>query len=396
VAFVLYWVLFFCAPLIASFYKMPILIPIVRVLALVLIPGAFNSIQVAYVTKRMQFRKLFVSNLAAVLISGVLGIVLAKRGFGAWAIVAQQLGTQVIVCVMLMVLSEWKPRAIFSMQSVRALIPFGSRVLASNLLVTVFLNVRTLIIGKVYSTEDLAFFNRGKTFPSTVMDAVNGTIQSVMLPAYSSVQDQSEALLAMLRRSVRTGCFIIFPCLFGLAAVANPFIDLVLTEKWLPAVPFLQIFAISYLTHPIQMATNQALKAIGRSDLSLRIELYRKISEALLLIAAITLGPKMIAWSTVVASLIACVVSAPIVKKYLNYGYGSQILDILPSLLMSGAMFLGIWLILRLPGLNNVTALLLGILTGVVVYVLLAVLTRSRDLRYLISLLRRRNKKEEA
>lgn len=389
IALILYAVLFLCAPLIAAFYGIAELKPIVRVLSLVLVPGAFNSIQVAYVTKRMQFRKLFVSNLTAVIVSGVIGILLAKRGFGAWAIVAQQLCNQTVVCLMLMVLSDWKPKASFSMASIRRLIPFGSRVLASNLLVSVFLNVRTLIIGKFYSTEALAFFNRGKTFPSTAMDAVNGTIQSVMLPTYSRVQDQPDALLSMLRRSVRIGCYVIFPCLLGLAAVARPFIELVLTQKWLPAVPFLQIFALGYLTHPIQMATNQALKAVGRSDLSLRIEIYRKSSEAIMLAAALAFGPITIAWSTVAASVISCLVSAPIVKRQLGYGYLAQIRDILSSLALSAIMYLSVSLVVGIEGLGNMSALLLGILTGAFVFIGLSLATKNKDFAYLLGMIRR-------
>ncbi len=394
VAGLLYGLLFLCAPLIARFYGIPSLSPIVRVLALVLIPGAFNSIQVAYVTKRMEFHKLFISNLAAVIISGGLGILLASLGFGPWAIVAQQLGTQLVVCLVLLFISEWKPKLYFSMTSIRRLIPFGSRVLMSNLLVTVFLNVRTLIIGRVYSPEELAFFNRGKTFPATVMDAVNGTIQSVMLPAYSSVQDQKQQLLSMLRRSVRVSCYVIFPCLLGLAAVAEPFIRFVLTEKWIAAVPFLQVFAVGYLTQPIQMATNQALKASGRSDLSLRIEIYRKISEAVLLAAAIAFGPIMIAWSTVAASLTACVVSAPIVRRYLGYGYRAQLADILPPLLLSAAMFGAVYALTRFSGLGSLLCLLVSIPLGAMLYVGLSLLSRNRELRYLMAMIRKKKRNE--
>lgn len=387
VAALLYGVLFLCAPLIADFYEIPELTKIIRVLALVLLPGAFNSVQVAYVTRRMQFRKLLISNLTAVILSGGLGIVLALCGAGCWAIVAQQLTNQVFICVILFFISEWKPTSVFSMDSIRRLIPFGSRVLASNLLVTVFLNVRTLIIGRYYSKEDLAYFNRGKTFPATVMDAVNGTIQSVMLPTYSSVQDQKDQLLAMLRRSVRVSCYVIFPSLIGLAAVAKPFISLVLTEKWLPAVPFLQIFAIGYLTHPIQMATNQALKGLGLSNLTLRIELLRKLSEALLLIAALFYGPIMIAWSGVAASLIACVISAPIIKRNLGYSYSAQIMDLLPSLLLSALMYLGVWGLLHFTAFGSLVSLVLGACTGAALYLLLSVVTRNRELRYLLSIL---------
>lgn len=390
VAAVLYAVLFFCAPLISRFYRLPELVPIIRVLALSLLPGAFNSIQVAYVTRRMQFRKLFISNFAAAILGGVLGIVLAKNGAGAWAIVAQQLGTQVVVCIALSFLSEWRPKAVFSMKSVRSLIPFGSRILASNLLVSVYTNVRGLLIGRVYSKEDLAYFNRGHTFPATMMEAVNGTIQTVMLPTFSSAQDDLPQLRSMLRRSVRISTFIVFPFLVGLAAVAGPFIRFVLTEKWAAAVPYLQIFALGYLTHPIQISTNQALKAFGRSDLSLRIEIYRKTLETAFLAASIPFGPQMIAWSSVVSNIFACLVSAPIIKKHLAYKYAAQVRDMLAPMLMSGAMFLSVFALERLSGLRDLPVLILGVLLGVIVYVGLAALTRNESFRYLTGLIHRR------
>ena len=396
VAMLLYAVLFFCAPLIASFYRLPELIPIVRVLALSLIPGAFNSIQVAYITRRMQFRKLFVSTLAASILSGLLGIFLAKRGAGAWAIVAQQLGTQVIVCLFLLLLSDWRPKLVFSMQSVRNLIPFGSRILASNLLISLYTNIRSLLIGRVYSKEDLAFFNRGHTFPATLMEAVNGSIQSVMLPTFSSVQDDLPQLRSMLRRSVRISAYIVFPLLVGLAAVAGPFIRLVLTEKWAFAIPYLQIFALGYLTHPIQISTNQALKACGRSDLSLRIEIFRKILETVFLCAAIPLGPRMIAWSSVVSSLSASIVSAPVIRKHLSYGYAAQFRDLMPATLLSTAMLAAVYGLGRLTTLSDLPTLAYSILVGAAVYVVLSALTRNDSFCYLVGLIRRRKEPVDA
>lgn len=389
VALLLYGILFICAPLIAGFYSLPILIPIVRVLSLTLIPGAFNSIQVAYVTKKMQFRKLFFSNLGAVLISGVLGIILAYSGFGAWAIVAQQLGTQIVNCIVLMIISEWRPSVVFSIKTVQSLVPFGSKVLASNLLVSVFLNIRSLIIGRWYSAESLAYFNRGKTFAATLMDSVNGSIQSVMLPAYSQMQDNLQMLKEMLRRSVSLGCYIIFPCLLGLAAVANPFILLLLTDKWYPAVVFLKICAIGYMTQPIQIATAQALKAIGRSDLTLKIEMYRKISETICLIVAIPFGVEAIAWSTVVASIIACLISAPINAKYLNYKYIEQLMDIVPSAIMSMLLYLCVTVFLYLINTAYLIELILGIFVGIIAFVALSFVTKNENFQYLLSMLKK-------
>lgn len=387
VAAILYSILFITAPFIALFYDQPLLVSIVRVLSLTLFIGAYNSVQVAYVTKKMQFKKLFISNIIAVITSGIAGIIIAYIGLGPWAIVVQQLGFQLINCVVLAIISSWHLTLSFSLSSVKKLVPFGSKVLISNLLVTVFLNIRSLIIGRVYDAESLAYFNRGKTFAATLMDAVDGTIQTVMLPTYSNIQDDSDRLKSYLRKSVSLSCYIIFPSLIGLASVSDPFITLILTEKWKLSVVFLQIFAIGYMTQPIQIATAQALKAIGRSDLTLKIEIYRKIAEIICLLITIPLGVKAIAWSTVVASFIACLISAPMNKRYLSYSYKEQIADIITSLLSSVIMFFLVnQFIIKIPQ-NIFLQLLLGVLSGIVIYIILSILFNNKAFGYIKDML---------
>lgn len=388
VAVVSYFVLFFSATFIADFYRDEALVPIVRVLALILFPGAFNSVQVAFVTKRMQFRKLFLSNLIGVITSGVIGIIMAYTGFGVWAIVAQQLGTQTINCIVLLGISEWRPKRVFAVASVKQLIPFGSKVLASNLLVSIFLNIRSLIIGRVYDAESLAYFNRGNTFVATIMDSINGTIQTVMLPTYSILQDEKEQLKRALRESISLGCYIIFPCLLGLAAVARPFIILLLTEKWEPAIAFLQIFAIGYMMHPIQIATAQALKAIGRSDLTLKIEIYRKIAEVMCLLLAMQFGVSAIAWSTVAVNIISCLISAPTIKRDLGYMYTEQLSDIAISAVLAGIMFVVIFFAVNALSIPYVGELFIGIIIGIVVYFLLSLLTNNNNFHTLLAFMK--------
>ena len=389
IAAVLYSILFLGAPLIAGFYKNDTLILVVRVLSLILFPGAWNSIQVAYVTKLMRFKKLFYSSLISVVLGGVSGIVMAYLGFGVWAIVAQQLITQIVNCLVLQFIGGWIPSCIFSFSSVKRLIPFGSRVLASNLLVTLFLNIRSLIIGRVYSAEDLAYFNRGKTFVSTIMEAINGTIQSVMLPAYSMLQDSHDELKNMLRSSVSLGCYIIFPCLLGLAGIAKPFIQVILTDKWLQSVIFMQIFAVGYMTQPIQIATAQAMKAIGRSDLTLKIEILRKLAEAICLLLAVFIGVKAIAWSSVVAGIISCLLSSPVNKKYLGYSYREQIMDVLSPTLLSLLMFSIISAFSKFFSINAICDLILGIAVGIIAYVGLSAISRNKNFIVLLSMLKR-------
>lgn len=387
IAALLYLVMFFSASLIARFYNMPILIGVTRVLSLILFPGAFNSIQVAYVTKQMQFKKLFVSNLISVTLSGLMGIVLAYNGAGIWAIVIQQITLQFSSCIALLFISEWKPQFVFSMTAVRTLIPFGSKVLASNLLVTVFLNIRSLIIGRVYDAKSLAYFNRGKTFSSTIMDAINGTIQTVMLPAYSNVQNDNDKLLQMLRMSVNTSCYIIFPCLMGLAAVSSSIIILILTEKWKASIIYMQLFAISYMFQPIQIASAQALKAIGRSDITLKLEIKRKAAEIICLVVAIPISVKAIGISVVIAGFISTILCFPYNKKILGYSYRMQFEDIAPSLIMSVIMFVAVELMMQFIA-NVWLQLIIGSFAGASIYILISILTKNSSMLLIMQLIK--------
>ncbi len=393
VSTVLYAILYLTAPLIAKYFNNVDLIPIVRVLSLILLPGALNSVQVAFETKKMQFRNLFYASAVSAILSGIIGVALAYCKYGAWAIVFQQLTNQIINCIVLLLISEWKPRLQYEHTSVKRMIPFGSKVLASNLLVTVFLNIRSLIIGRVYNAESLAYFNRGKTFPSTLMDTVDGTIQSVLLPTYSSLQNNKIRLKNVLRQSISLGCYVLFPCLLGLAAVADPFIKLLLTEKWTSAIVYVQIFAVGYMFQPIQIASAQALKAIGRSDVTLKIEVYRKITEIICLLISIQFGVEAIAWSTVAAGFIACLISAPLCKRYLEYSYSEQLVDLIPSFALSVIMFIIVTNVIQLFNVGYFGQLSFGIIIGIAVYILLSKIIGNKSLTYIINTFRKPTKR---
>lgn len=394
IALILYVVLFFAAGVIAGFYDNESLTPVVRVLALILFPGAVNSIQVAYVTKQMQFKKLFISNIISVILSGIVGIVMALTGFGVWAIVVQQLSTQMLNCLLMIVIAPMKITGRISHRAIRNMIPFGSKVLASNLLVTIFLDIRSLVIGKKYSAEDLAYFNRGKTFTSTAMDAINGTVQTVMLPSFANCQDDRVSLLNMLRKTVQINCFIVFPCLIGLAAVAEPLVLLLLTEKWRDCIVYLQIFAISYLFQPMQIASAQAIKAIGKSGVTLFVEIIRKTIEVVSLIIALFIGVKAIAISSIVSGALSYLISLPFNKKYLSYKISTQVCDFIKPLISSIVMFVVVYFtILMLK--NILLKLCVGILLGVIIYLLTSSLLKDKTLKYLFTSVKGFFKKKE-
>lgn len=335
IATFIYALLFSAAPIISKFYKLPVLTPIMRVLSLILFPATINSIQLARVTRDLNFKILSISTLFAIIISAIFGICLAILGFGPWALVAQQLVNQIAVCFNLYVFTRWIPRGRFQINSIARLVPFGSRVLLSDLLIQIFLNIRSLVIGRLYSATDLGYFNRGNSFPQTVMESINGTVQSVLLPVYAKKQENRDSVINMLRTTIRSVSFITVPLSLGLACVAKPVVQILLTDKWLMCVPYIQIFSVGYIFYPAQNASSQAFKALGDSRTSLRIEIIRKAGELLLLLISMRYGVLAIAYSTLAGSIIGAIATIIPNARLIHYSVRQQLLDIMPSLLLS-------------------------------------------------------------
>jgi len=383
IAGIFYCVLFASAPIIARFYENELLIPVIRVLALTLFPGAFNSIQNAIVSRTMRFKKLFFGSIGAGMLSGLVGIILAYKGLGVWALVFQQLSSQVGITLILWFTVRWRPTFQFSFERVKVLFSFGWKLLVSSLLDTVYRDLRSLIIGKVYSSSMLGFYNRGQHFPQLVVKNINGPIQSVMFPALASQQDYTERVKSMMRRSIVTSSFIVFPMMVGLAVIARPLITLLLTEKWLPAVPFMQMFCLSYALWPIQTANLQAINAMGRSDIFLKLVIIEKIFGVFLLIISLPYGIYYLAMSEIVTGVISTFIHAHPNKKLLNYGYGEQMKDLLPPLGFSLVMGIVVFAIQYLNFSPSVT-MSIQIPVGVVTYFGLAYLCKLESLNYLI------------
>ena len=389
IAAALYTLLFFLAPAIGAFFGMDALSPVLRVLALVLLPGALVSVQNAVIARQMAFRRLMAASLLSTALSGAVGIGMAAAGLGYWALVGQQLTNQLALALVLLRMVKWRPRALFSWARVRVLIRFGWKLLASSLLETGYNNLRTAVIGKKYAQETLGFYNRGKQFPELVMNAVNGSIQSVMLPVLSDEQDDMLRMKQMMRRSVMVSSFLVLPMMAGLAAVAEPLIRLLLTDKWLPCVPFLQICCIDFAFYPIHTANLQAINALGRSDVFLRLELIKKSYGLAILAASVLLFDSVyaIAWGAVVSTLLAAVVNASPNRRLLGYGYLEQMRDVLPAMGLSLIMFLTVSALGRLP-LAPFPLLVCQTAAGVVIYGALSLLLRLESMRYLTDMLR--------
>ncbi len=387
VAGIVYTVLFFISPVIASFYNEPKLISLLRILSTTLFLGAINSIQNAIIAKNMQFKMLFYSSLISSMVSGVIGITMAYMNFGVWALVAQQIINQFTITFVLWFTVKWRPKLIFSIDRVRGLFSFGWKLLVSSLLDTFYTNVRSLIIGRIYNAEMLAYYNRGEQFPSLIITNIDTSIQSVMFPTLAQQQDNKQRVKDMMRRSIITSTFLIFPLMVGLAVIAKPLIVVLLTDKWAPSVSFLQISCAVYALYPIHTANLQAINALGRSDIFLKLEIIKKIIGVIVLVITVFYGVYAIAFGMLIVGIICTFLNAYPNLKLLNYSYKEQLMDIMPGLGLSLIMGIAVYCIYFLD-LFMVLTLVLQVIIGVVVYFSMAYILRLECFTYLLSALR--------
>lgn len=390
VAAVLYTLLFCLAPAICGMMNRPEIAPVLRVLALLLFAGALGSVQGAVVARRMLFRKMMPCNLCATVLSGVVGVSMAASGFGYWALVGQQLTNQFTLAVLLLIFVRWRPRLLFSRQRVSTLMRYGWKLLISSILETGYVNLRSLVTGLKYSEDQLAFFNRGRQFPEMLVSAVNGSVQSVMLPVLSEQQEDLSQVKRIMRRGIRISGFVVLPMMAGLATVAAPTVTLIFGEKWLPCVPFLQICCLDFAFYPIITGNIQALNAVGRSDVVLRQELVKKLyGVAIVLISLFCFDtPLAIAWGTVLASVLNMLVSAAPGRKLLGYSLPEQLLDQLPMAVSALIMVVPVALLGQL-GLPPILLLPLQGLCGVAVYLALSLVMKNDCLPYLVRSIKR-------
>lgn len=387
ICLVLYVVMFVAAPFIAGFYRDSSLTPIIRVISLTIIISGVKGIQQSYVSRNMLFKRFFYSTLGGTIFSAFLGIALAYTGFGVWAIVAQQLSNTAIDTLILWLTVKWRPKRMFSWRRLKVLLSFGWKMLASSLLDTVYNNVRSLIIGKMYSSSDLAYYDQGKKFPNVIVTNINTSIDSVLLPTMASAQDDADRVKSMTRRAIKTSTYIMAPLMMGLAFCAEPIVELVLTDKWLPCVPFLRIFCITYMFYPIHTANLNAIKAMGRSDLFLRLEIVKKVVGIALLLSTMWFGVMAMAYSLLISSVLSQIINSWPNRKLLRYGYLEQLKDILPGIALAVLMGCCVNLV-GLFHLTNIVTLLIQIPLGALMYIVASALLHLESFEYMRNLIR--------
>ncbi len=422
---ILYTGMFFAATPIASFYNNTYMIPMIRVLSLSIIIGAINNIQHAYVSKTMQFKKFFFASFSGTVISGIVGVVLAfvivnitgNPVYGAWALIAQKLTDQIIDTIFLWFTVKWRPMLIFSFKRLKSLFSYGWKILASTFINSVYKDINTLIIGKFYSSKDLAYYNKGNTYPKLVMGNLNNAIQHVLFPAMSSHQDDIAKVKSMTRRAMKTSSYLVFPAMMGFAAVGSSFIYILLGEAWMPAVPFLWIACFNFAMWPIHTTNLQAIQAMGKGGTFLLAEIIKKVSNLLFLAAGIFIAWTLtfesttdsvivIALSSILAEIVCVFVNAWPNKKIIGYGLSEQFADMIPAILLSigmGAVMFGIGFIpfeLLIPNFFwlSVVKLIVQFAVGITVYILLSKLFKVESFAYIKTtakefMAKRKNKK---
>lgn len=387
VAVFLYSVLYITAPLIAAFYDSPELALVLRVLSLKLPIASINSIQRAYVQKNMQFKKFFFSTLGGTILSGVLGIFMAYKGFGVWALVAQYMSNSCVATIVMFFTVRWKPKLIFCKSSAKELIKYAWKLTAASLINTVYNELRSLIIGKKYSSSDLAYYNKGNHIPSLAITNINSAISTVIFPAMSQCNNAPNRLKAITRRSMKVAAFVIFPVMGGIIGVGESLIRLLLTEKWIPCVPYLYMACMYWACQPVQTANWQVIKAMGRSDLALRLEIYKKVIGFLLVFVSIPFGVEAIAASNVLFAIISMLINIIPNKRLINYSIREQMLDLAPSFISSVVMCLVVLEVGNIV-LPDIVLIPVQVAIGIGIYVFCSVLLRNDSFSYILDILK--------
>ena len=387
VCLILYIGMFISAPYIAAFYKDSSLTPVIRILSLTIVISGVKGIQQAYVSRNMLFKRFFFSTIGGTVFSAFVGIGMAYIGAGIWALVAQQLSNAVIDTLILWITVKWRPKKMFSWMRLKKLLGFGWKLLVSSLLDTIYNNLRNLIIGKLYSSVDLAYYNQGDKFPKVIVTNINTSIDSVLLPTMSNAQDNNERVKQMTRRAIKTSTYVMAPLMMGLAFCAEPIVRIILTDKWLPCVPFLRIFCITYMFWPVHTANLNAINAMGHSDCFLKLEIIKKITGMMILLFTMRYGVLVMAYSLLLSSVLSQIINSWPNRTLLKYGYLEQVRDFAPGILLAVGMGVCVYFIgfLQFP---MIVTLVIQIIVGASIYIGISALLKLEEFEYLFRMIK--------
>ncbi len=382
--FGLYTLVFLGAPWIAAWYDEPLLTAVFRVMALSLPIGAINCVQQSFVSRNMQFRRFFFSTIIGTVLSAGIGLGMAYGGFGVWALVAQDLFNLICDTLILWFTVKWRPCLQFSFSRLKQLLSYSWKLLVSTLIDNLYNSLYPMLIGKLFGTIQQGYYDRGDIIPNVISANVTTAFKSVLLSAYAKEQEDTEKLKAMLRRSIRLAAFIFFPLMAGLIAAAKPLTLLLLGENWVASVVFLQFCSLFFMFVPIHIINQQAISAIGRSDVSLKLEIGKKIIGIAMLFCGLPFGVPGLLIGKALSSILALGLTAVPNRQLFGYTFREQVADLLPSAMLSTVMGMAVWGI-TFSGFGNLAVLLLQVLFGILLYCLGACVFRMESFAYLLA-----------
>lgn len=386
---VLYGLLFIAAPFIAKFYSDEQFTILVRVLGLTLVISSVKNVLQAYVAKNMIFKKFFFATLFGTIVSAIVGVCLAYKGFGVWALITQQLTNLFIDTFVLWIIVPWKPALQFSFERLKQLFSFGWKLLLSAIITTIYSKLRQLIIGKKYTSTDLAYYNKAEVFPNIIVANIDTSLNSVLFSAMASSQDNVDIVKSMARRTLKVSTYIMSPLMIGLAVTAPSVIKLLLTDKWMFCAPYLRVFCIYYMFYPIFTVNLNAINAMGRSDLFLKIEIAKKTVGFAVLMSSMWFGVWVMACCLLIENLSEQIIDSFPNRKLINYSYFAQMKDILPNILL--AVFMGVC-VYFVHFLNIVywAQLIIQIILGAFIYITGSFIFKLESFTYLLDMWKKR------
>ena len=388
-SFIAVLILWFSAPYIANFYKLPLLIPIIKVLSLGLIINAFSLIHNTLLNKKIDFKTQFKISSSSTIISGGIGLFMAYKGYGVWSLVTQSLISTFVRTILLWYFVNWTPTLLFSFHSLNTMFSFGSKILISSLIDKSYNNLLPLLIGKLFTPIDLGFYTRANQLQQLPVDTISSSFVRVMYPIFSSIQDDKPRLKKGMRKLLSNMAMINFPLMMGLAVIAKPLVTILLTEKWLPCVPYLQLLSAIGLMYPFHLINVNILMAQGRSDLFLRLEIIKKFFGIIFIIFTYQKGILGMIEGQIASSFICYFINTHYTKKLLNYSVIEQIRDLLPSFILSLFMCALVYSITSFEIENQLTLLTLQIFSGILFYMIFCRVTKLKaymELLYILKL----------
>lgn len=385
VALVFYFILYISAPYIALFYKEPQLNAITKWVGLNIVLMSFSIVQRAKLTINLDFKTQAQASLSAVIISGAIAIYLAYHNYGVWALVVQSLLNNFLNTFILALRTKWIPKLVFSKGSFKGLFSFGSKLMLSGLLHTIYLNLYSLVIGRFYSSSNVGFYNRSYTIAQYPSSNIVSVISRAIYPIQCAEQNDTDKLSNSFHKYLRMECYIIFPLMIGLAALSEPLIQILLTERWLPAAPLLAILSIAYMWYPVMVLNNQILNVKGRSDYFLQAEIIKKIIAFAILFITLPFGMKILCLGVILYNIIDMVIIIFYAKKVIKTGYFKQIKELIPILILSVTMGIIVYFITLLFNNNNFLALIIAFLIGVIYYLSFSKIFKLQEFQILLS-----------